>query len=67
VSLSARLAAGEDLTALMAKMPCAAQVEIAGHAGFDVVILDTEHGPGETSALEEGARSGPTTSQSCTQ
>ena len=40
----------------MAKLPCAAQVEIAGYAGFDVVILDTEHGPGETSALEEHVR-----------
>ena len=56
MSLAARLAAREALTALLAKMPCAAQVEIAGHAGFDVVVLDTEHGPGETSTLEEHLR-----------
>ena len=37
-------------------MPCAAQVESAGHAGFDFVVLDTEHGPGGGFALEEHLR-----------
>jgi 2-keto-3-deoxy-L-rhamnonate aldolase RhmA/pimeloyl-ACP methyl ester carboxylesterase len=54
--LAKRLAAGESLTALLAKLPCAAQVEAAGHAGFDVVLLDTEHGPGDALALEEHLR-----------
>jgi 4-hydroxy-2-oxoheptanedioate aldolase len=54
MSLAARLAAGEALTALMAKLPCAAQVELAGQVGFDLVILDTEHGPNV--ALEEHLR-----------
>ena len=33
-----------------------AQVESAGHAGFDLVVLDTEHGPGGGFALEEHLR-----------
>jgi 4-hydroxy-2-oxoheptanedioate aldolase len=38
--------AREPLTGLIVKMPAPAQVEIAAHAGFDFVVLDTEHGPG---------------------
>jgi 2-keto-3-deoxy-L-rhamnonate aldolase RhmA/pimeloyl-ACP methyl ester carboxylesterase len=56
VTLAARLAGGEALTGLIAKMPCAAQVESAGHVGFDFVVLDTEHGPGGGFALEEHLR-----------
>jgi len=34
-------------------MPAApALVEVAGHAGFDFVILDTEHGPADSEGLE---------------
>jgi 4-hydroxy-2-oxoheptanedioate aldolase len=55
-SLAARFASGDPLTALFAKMPCAAQVEIAGHVGFDLVMLDTEHGPGGGYALQEHLR-----------
>jgi 4-hydroxy-2-oxoheptanedioate aldolase len=55
-ALAARVASGDPLTALFAKMPCAAQVEIAGHVGFDMVMLDTEHGPGGGYALEEHLR-----------
>src|SRR5690349_21434160 len=51
--LASRFAAGDTLTALFAKMPCAAQVEIAGQVGFDLVVLDTEHGPGGGFALEQ--------------
>src|SRR5690348_10268232 len=51
-----RLAAGEPLTGLIVKMPAPAQVEAAGHAGFDFVLLDTEHGPGDGLALEEHLR-----------
>ena len=56
MTLAARLAGGEALTGLIAKMPCAAQVESAGHAGFDFIVLDTEHGPGGGFALEEHLR-----------
>src|SRR5579859_6726369 len=48
--LAALLRERVSLTALLAKMPCAAQIETAGHAGFDIVIIDTEHGP--TGGLE---------------
>jgi len=35
--LAQRLARREPLAALIAKLPCPAQVEAAGHAGFDLV------------------------------
>jgi 4-hydroxy-2-oxoheptanedioate aldolase len=54
--LAARLRSGAPVTGLLAKMPCAAQVESAGHAGFDVVVLDTEHGPGGSFELEHHLR-----------
>lgn len=54
--LAARLRAGGALTALLAKMPCAAQVESAGHAGFDLVVFDTEHGPAGGFELEHHLR-----------
>ena len=56
MTLLARLAGREALTGLIVKMPCAAQIESAGHAGFDLVVLDTEHGPGGGFALEEHLR-----------
>lgn len=37
-------------------MPGAAQVEAAGHAGFDFVVIDTEHGPGDGVELENHLR-----------
>lgn len=55
-SLAALLHAYAPLTALVAKMPCAAQVESAGHAGFDFVVLDTEHGPAGGLELEHHLR-----------
>jgi 4-hydroxy-2-oxoheptanedioate aldolase len=54
--LAQRLSSGESLTALFAKLPCAAQLEAAGFAGFDLVILDCEHGPCGGLALEEHLR-----------
>lgn len=54
--LAQRLRAGGPLAALLAKMPCAAQIETAGYAGFDAVIVDTEHGPGDALELEHHAR-----------
>jgi 4-hydroxy-2-oxoheptanedioate aldolase len=54
--LAALLRRGVPLTALIAKMPCAAQVESAAHAGFDLVVLDTEHGPAGGLELEHHLR-----------
>jgi len=56
VSLAERLASGDRLIALFAKMPCAGQVESAGRAGFDLVVLDLEHGPGGGYELEHHLR-----------
>lgn len=55
-SPAVRMRAGESLRALLVKMPAPAEVELAGHAGFDAVILDTEHGPGGGEALEHHLR-----------
>jgi 4-hydroxy-2-oxoheptanedioate aldolase len=51
-----RLGGDERLLALIVKMPAAATVELAGHAGFDLVMLDTEHGPNGTVELEHHIR-----------
>lgn len=42
--LAARLRASDRLVGLIMKMPAPALVELAGHLGFDVVLIDTEHG-----------------------
>jgi 2-keto-3-deoxy-L-rhamnonate aldolase RhmA/alpha-beta hydrolase superfamily lysophospholipase len=55
-SLASQLASGAPLTALLAKLPCAAQIESAGRTGFDLVVLDTEHGPGGGLELEHHLR-----------
>jgi 2-keto-3-deoxy-L-rhamnonate aldolase RhmA/pimeloyl-ACP methyl ester carboxylesterase len=44
------------LTALLVKMPCAAQIESAGLAGFDFVVVDIEHGPASGLELEHHMR-----------
>jgi 2-keto-3-deoxy-L-rhamnonate aldolase RhmA/pimeloyl-ACP methyl ester carboxylesterase len=54
--LAARLDDAEALTALLVKMPAAAQVEAAAHAGFDLVVVDTEHGPAGAYELEHHLR-----------
>jgi len=41
---------------LILKMPAASLVEMAGHAGFDLVLLDTEHGPSDMAELENHIR-----------
>jgi 4-hydroxy-2-oxoheptanedioate aldolase len=43
-SLAARLRGEEPLRLLFVKMPCPAEVELAAAAGFDAIIIDTEHG-----------------------
>jgi len=41
---------------LIVKMPAASTVELAGHAGFDFVLVDTEHGPNDMTELEHHIR-----------
>ncbi|MDQ6898546.1 MAG: aldolase/citrate lyase family protein [Candidatus Dormibacteraeota bacterium] len=55
-SLASRLGAGEPVRGLFVKMPAPAQVEMASRAGFDFVLLDTEHGPGGGLELEHHLR-----------
>ena len=43
VALKQRLIAGETVTGTFTRIPNAELVEIMAHAGFDFVILDTEH------------------------
>jgi 4-hydroxy-2-oxoheptanedioate aldolase len=54
--LAARIAAREPLAGLLVKMPCAAVIEVAGYAGFDFVVIDTEHGGRDSQALEHHLR-----------
>ena len=56
VSLAARLAAGDALTRCSRRCRAPAQVESAGHTGFDLVVLDPSTGPGGGYALEEHLR-----------
>ena len=55
-SLCERLRRHEQLTGLIVKMPNPAVIEVAGHVGFDFVVIDTEHGLGETDQLEHHLR-----------
>jgi 4-hydroxy-2-oxoheptanedioate aldolase len=54
--LAKRLRAGEVLAGLIVKMPGAATIEMAGHSGFDLVVIDTEHGAGDVLDLEHHLR-----------
>lgn len=54
--MAARLRAGETLRGLLTKMPAPAVVELGGHAGFDLVVIDTEHGAAGPEALEHHIR-----------
>jgi 4-hydroxy-2-oxoheptanedioate aldolase len=54
--LAARLRAGEGLAGVVLKMPSPALVEIAGYSGFDLAVLDTEHGPADAAMLEDHLR-----------
>jgi 4-hydroxy-2-oxoheptanedioate aldolase len=49
---------GRPLLGLIVKMPAAATVELAGHAGFDFVMIDTEHGSSDMTELEHHVRAG---------
>jgi 4-hydroxy-2-oxoheptanedioate aldolase len=52
----AALSATGPLLALIVKVPSASTVELAGHAGFDFVLIDTEHGPNDMGELEHHMR-----------
>jgi 4-hydroxy-2-oxoheptanedioate aldolase len=56
LSLADRLRRRDQVVGLIVKMPNPAVVEVAGHLGFDFAVIDTEHGPGETSELEHHIR-----------
>ena len=55
-AFKSRLTAGDRLTGLFLGLPSPAMVEMIGYAGFDFVILDAEHGPAGTAALEHMMR-----------
>lgn len=55
-SLAERVRGGAPLRMLLVKMPSPAEVELAGHLGFDAVIIDTEHGPSSGGELEHHLR-----------
>ena len=56
-TLTARIDRGEPAYGLIVKMPNQPVVEMAGYAGFDLVVIDTEHGMADDSALENHLRS----------
>ena len=49
--LARGLEQGEQLLGMMITMPDPKLVEVAGLVGFDLVVLDTEHGPGDHLSL----------------
>ncbi|MBZ4019067.1 HpcH/HpaI aldolase family protein [Streptomyces purpurogeneiscleroticus] len=51
-SLKQRLAAGERLYGALLRLPSETLVEMAGVAGLDYVVIDCEHGPADTTALQ---------------
>lgn len=56
-ALPERLRAGDRLLGAIVKMPAPAVVEIAGHAGFDLIAIDTEHGLADGVELHHHLRS----------
>ncbi len=45
MSFRERLRAGAPVVAMFSVIPAPAICELASHAGFDAIVLDTEHGP----------------------
>lgn len=56
MSLRQRLKDGHDLTGVLLKMPAPGLVELVGHVGFDLVLIDTEHGIADEAQLEHHVR-----------
>jgi 4-hydroxy-2-oxoheptanedioate aldolase len=54
--LAVRVRRGDSLRLLLVKMPAPAEIEQAAYAGFDAVIVDTEHGPAADPELEHHLR-----------
>lgn len=54
--LAARVRAGDPVQGLIVKMPAPAVVEMAAYAGFDFVLIDTEHGVADGNELEHHLR-----------
>jgi len=50
-SLKTRLQSGERLLGVLLRMPAEELVEMAAVAGFDFVLIDSEHGPADLVAL----------------
>ena len=50
-SFGVRLRRGDRLLGALVRMPNEGLVELAGMAGLDFVVIDTEHGPGDQLAL----------------
>lgn len=48
--------APRPLLGLIVKVPATATIELAGHVGFDLVLIDTEHGPSDAIELEHHVR-----------
>lgn len=63
--MRARLAAGEPLFGIFSMFAEPALVEIAGLAGFDYAILDTEHGPTGQESLQNCLRAGDAVGLPC--
>lgn len=55
-SLAARMRNGDPMLGLVVKMPNQALIESAGYAGFDLIVIDTEHGLGDGIELEHHLR-----------
>lgn len=51
-----RLASGDALVGVVVKMPAPGLIEQCGHAGIDLIVIDTEHGQGDGDALEHHLR-----------
>jgi 4-hydroxy-2-oxoheptanedioate aldolase len=54
--LAERIAGGDTACGVIVKMPAPALVELAGHTGFDLVVIDTEHGSADDTELEHHLR-----------
>lgn len=65
MSLRQRLTSGEKLFGVFLMFAEPALVEIAGFAGFDFAILDTEHGPTTHESLQHCLRAGAAAGLEC--
>jgi 4-hydroxy-2-oxoheptanedioate aldolase len=55
-SLKERLIAGDVVIGPFCKIPSPTLIEIFGHAGFDLVVIDMEHGPMNVQTAEDLVR-----------